>query len=76
MSASLWTDYNVTESMIDRRLFPRIFALAQQMWSQTNDMSFEQFYGNVKMLKPFFEKLNYKFGPGLKSEVPSNYSWE
>lgn len=34
MTCALWTDDGVTERMIDRRLFPRILALAEQMWHQ------------------------------------------
>lgn len=29
---ALWTDYGLTEDMLDRRLFPRIYALAELMW--------------------------------------------
>lgn len=29
MTCALWTDDGVTESMIDKRLFPRILALAE-----------------------------------------------
>jgi N-acetyl-beta-hexosaminidase len=76
MSASLWTDYNVTESMLDRRVFPRIFALAEQMWSQADNRGFALFYSDVKQLKPIFEGLHYAFGPGLRSEVSDTYSWE
>lgn len=32
MECALWTDDSVLENMIDTRLFPRIFALAEQMW--------------------------------------------
>lgn len=32
MTAALWTDYGLTEDMLDERLFPRIFALAELMW--------------------------------------------
>lgn len=30
---ALWTDYELTEKMLDERLFPRIYALAQLMWA-------------------------------------------
>ncbi len=29
---ALWTDYGLTEDMLDARLFPRIYALAELMW--------------------------------------------
>ena len=29
---ALWTDYGLTEDMLDSRLFPRIYAIAELMW--------------------------------------------
>ena len=71
-----WTDYRVTENMIDRRLFPRILAIAEQMWSRSEPESFELFYQKVKDKKEWFEKQGYMFGPGLKSEVTDDFSWD
>ena len=39
MTCALWTDDGVTERMIDRRLFPRILALAEQMWYQGESLT-------------------------------------
>ncbi len=36
MGRSLWCDYGLTENMLDERLFPRIFVLAQQMWGSSS----------------------------------------
>ncbi len=76
MSCALWTDDGVTEQMIDRRLFPRIFALAQQMWYQGEPLPFEQFYHLIQQRKPWFELQGYFFGPALREEVAEDYSWE
>ena len=35
MSCCLWTDYGLTEDLLDQRLFPKIFILANQMWSNS-----------------------------------------
>lgn len=48
MSSALWTDDGVTESMIDRRVFPRILALAEQMWHS----------GNPEILMSFMAKYS------------------
>lgn len=32
IEAALWTDYGLTENMLDERLMPRLEALAEQMW--------------------------------------------
>lgn len=76
MSCALWTDDNVRESMIDQRLFPRIFALSEQMWHKGNNVPFEDFYNKVQNKKSYFEQLGYQFGPGLRSEVPVGYKWD
>lgn len=76
MSCALWADGGVREDMIDRRLFPRILAIAEQMWHRGDYLAFEQFYGKVKERKCWFERLGYTFGPGLRSEVPEDYKWD
>lgn len=76
MTASLWTDYNVCERMIDRRLFPRIFALCEQMWRRAPLEAFDDFLKRIPRLRPHFEALGYDFGPGLNSEVPPGYRWD
>ncbi|MDL2256219.1 beta-N-acetylhexosaminidase [Parabacteroides sp. OttesenSCG-928-K15] len=77
MNTCLWTDYNVTEAMIDKRLFPRVFAVAQQMWySGEKEISFEDFYAFIKKKQFWFEAKGYEFGPALKQEVPEDYNWE
>lgn len=43
MECCLWTDYNLTEDLLDKRIFPRIFALAEQMWSQAERLPFDEF---------------------------------
>lgn len=76
MSCALWTDDGVTEHMIDRRLFPRILALAEQMWYQEETPDFEQFYQNVLQKKEWFEQAGFEFGPALRSEAKENYKWD
>lgn len=76
MSCALWTDDNVMERMIDRRLFPRILALAEQMWHQGEPEDFELFYNRVQQKRTWFEQLGFQFGPALKEEMDMNYKWD
>ena len=41
MECALWTDYGLTEDMLDSRLFPRIHAVAELMW-RGKVLSFEE----------------------------------
>ncbi|GAA6466043.1 hypothetical protein K220099C10_18890 [Bacteroides thetaiotaomicron] len=66
MTCALWTDYGVTENMIDNRLFPRILAIAEQMWYKGELCSFDTFYNNVLQKKNWFNNQGFQFGPALK----------
>ncbi|MGV6945664.1 beta-N-acetylhexosaminidase [Sphingobacterium kyonggiense] len=67
MSTSLWTDYGLTEDLLDQRIFPRIFALAQQMWYKGDEVPYAHFYEQIIRIKPLFENQGYQFGPFLKT---------
>lgn len=68
MTCALWTDYGVTENMIDRRLFPRILALAEQMWHKGELPPFDLFCHTVLQKKDWFEKQGFLFGPAFKEK--------
>ena len=57
MEACLWTDYNLTEDLLDERLFPRLFALAEQMWHPGERLPFAEFHRRVFSMRPRFESL-------------------
>lgn len=75
MECALWTDDGVRESMIDQRLFPRILALAEQMWHRGELMDFGSFHRNVLQKKAWFEEEGFSFGPALREEVMKDYDW-
>lgn len=62
MNCCLWTDYVVTEDMIDERLFPRIFAIAEMMWHQGSLYPLEEFKSRIKEKQIWFEALGFQFG--------------
>ena len=68
MTCALWTDYGLTEDMIDQRLFPRILALAEQMWHSGERAGFDTFSRCVQQKKVWFEKMGYAFGPAEGQE--------
>ena len=76
MGSCLWTDWNVTMRMIDQRVFPRLLVLAEQMWNKRKNIPFEEFYERVKGYYPRMRVLGIRYGPALKDEVPTGYSWE
>lgn len=76
MSCALWTDDGVTEDMIDRRLFPRILALSEQMWHRGERISFDTFYQYIEQKKSWFEAQGFKYGPALKENTDIHYKWD
>lgn len=62
MSCALWTDYGLTENLLDSRLMPRILALAEQMWHQGPLMPWPDFQERVETMRPWFEAQGYRYG--------------
>lgn len=61
MNCALWTDYVLTEDMLDSRLFPRVIALAEQMWHSGERMSFESFNEQIEKKRSWFESFGFNF---------------
>jgi len=76
MSASLWTDWYVNQNMIDRRVFPRIYSLAEQMWSKATPLPFNDFHEKVKSQYSKLTLLGIDYGPAMETDITPNYSWE
>ena len=68
MTCALWTDDGVLESMIDERLFPRILALAEQMWHCGELLPFEEFYERIETKKTWLEAQGFTFGQSFKNK--------
>ena len=68
MGAALWTDDELVESMLDERLFPRIFALAEQMWHKGDLLPFEDFYHLIQEKENWFWEKGYDYGPAFKDD--------
>ncbi len=76
MGACIWTDWYVQEHMVDQRVFPRVYSLAEQMWNKGKRLPFDQFYQKVKNKYPLLKLMGIDYGPALKEEVPEGYEWE
>ena len=68
MTCALWTDDGVTEAMTDKRLSPRILALAEQMWHYGELATFETFYQRVNIMEMWFAGEGFLFGNAFKEE--------
>ena len=72
MATCLWTDWNVKMSMIDKRVFPRIFVMAEQMWNLNDKIPFDEFYKKVKSKNKTLEILGIDNGPGMRMKSVKN----
>lgn len=70
-----WGDDGIQEYMNDRRIFPRVYALAEQMWSTGERPTFEAFYNKVKSKYPYLKQIGVDYGPAMKNETPKEYRW-
>ncbi|MGL5681592.1 MAG: beta-N-acetylhexosaminidase [Marinifilaceae bacterium] len=60
MSCALWTDYELTEDMLDDRLFPRIFAISELMWHNGEELpSFNNLVERITTKKAWFNNQGY-----------------
>jgi len=57
MGCCLWTDHGLTEEWLDLRLYPRIFAMAEQMWSTAERLPYDTFKERVYANRPILESM-------------------
>ncbi|MDN5205609.1 beta-N-acetylhexosaminidase [Fulvivirgaceae bacterium BMA10] len=76
MGTCLWTDWYVYQDMIDKRVFPRIYALAEQMWHKGTAVPFDEFHQKVKAQYPKLKILNVDYGPAMKEDIGPDFTWD
>ncbi len=69
MGCALWTDWYVLENQVDERVFPRIYALSEQMWNSGERLPFDEFYVKVKQKYTLLRELGIDFGPAVNKEA-------
>jgi hypothetical protein len=55
-------------------VFPRIFSLAEQMWSKGKRLPFQEFFKLVNSHYSRLKLLGVDYGPALRDEVPAGYN--
>lgn len=62
---AIWCDYGVQQEDIDKRLFPRVYALAELGWHVGAKEDFQPFYNKVKAQYPRLKALGIDYGPAM-----------
>ena len=70
MGSAMWTDFNVTMDLIDQRVFPRVFALAEQMWTTAERKPYEEFLKSVRTQYPRLKVLGVEYGKEVGTTKP------
>lgn len=70
MEACTWTEYVDTNVKLENRIFPRIYALAENAWSETTVEGYKDFTNRLKEFKAH-SRVNWGSGDpkGIKKQV-------
>ena len=66
---NMWTEHVLNDSVLDSKVFPRLLAMSEVLWSGSNDKSFDEFYNRIQAQYPILKALGVKFGA---ESVPVN----
>lgn len=59
MTCALWTDFNLTEDMLDTRLFPRVFAISELMWHQGDRKPLDEYQALTENASDYFRSKGF-----------------
>lgn len=64
---NLWTE-RIPEADLDRRLYPRLLAMAERLWSSSDRREFDEFRRRVRHLYPRLDRMGIRPGPETVKE--------
>jgi hexosaminidase len=59
---NMWTEHVPTENDLDCKVFPRLLAMSEVLWSYPKDRDFEAFYQRVQQHYPFLAAFGIAYG--------------
>lgn len=60
---NIWTERVPDEKTLDNRVFPRLLAMAEVLWSDSSARHFPEFEKRIQSHYPILEKYGVKYGP-------------
>jgi hexosaminidase len=76
IGAALWSDGNVRQEMVDRRVFPRLMALAELMWHRGERLDVSDLRQRAAACCRNLGGHAVDPGPATADEIDSSFSWE
>ena len=73
--ANLWSEYLLTEGLVEYQALPRMSALAEVQWTQPERKDYEAFKKRLTRLSTFFELYHYQYAKHLwpERQLPSRW---
>ncbi|MCP4437634.1 MAG: family 20 glycosylhydrolase [Aureispira sp.] len=59
---NMWTEWVPNDSVLDNRMFPRMLAMAEVLWSYPHHRNYAEFYQRVQQQYPILDALGVKYG--------------
>lgn len=59
---NMWTEHVPDEENLDSKVFPRLLAMSEILWTYPKNRDFESFYKRVQDQYPYLEAKNVKYG--------------
>jgi len=75
--ANLWSEYLLTEGLVEYQALPRMSALAEVQWTLPERKDYEAFKGRLTRLTDFFEHFHYQYAKHLwpERQLPSRWQF-
>ncbi len=75
--ANLWSEYLLTEGVVEYQALPRMSALAEVQWTQPELKNYEAFKGRLTRLTRLFERYHYQYAKHLwpERQLPSRWQF-
>ena len=75
--ANLWSEYLLTEGMVEYQALPRMAALAEVQWTQPERKNFEAFRQRLTRLTRLYELYHYQYAKHLwpDRQLPSRWQF-
>ena len=74
--ANLWTEYIINEEMLEYQALPRMSALAEVQWTQSERKDYEAFKKRLTRFTALFELYKYKYAKHLWPERQIPNRWQ
>lgn len=70
---NMWTEHVPDEANLDSKVFPRLLAMSEVLWSYPEERNYEEFYNRVQHHYPILENKGVKYGfENIAATINSN----